>query len=96
MLTLKQQVEYQRRCNVDLMGDDPDVACTVHILCSALAELGQYVRVDKMVAHANWLVEASLVEIVHRDSPMVVRMTRRGHHVAVGDINERGVERPLR
>ncbi|MDE0627424.1 MAG: hypothetical protein OXH99_13565 [Bryobacterales bacterium] len=97
MLTAKQlKAEYQRRCTVDLLGEDSDDACNVHILCSALAELGQDVRVDEMVAHANWLAEAGLVEIVHRDPPMTVRATRRGHHVAVGDIDVRGVARPLR
>ena len=97
MLTAKQlKAEYQRRCIVDLLADDPDFGHNVHILCSALAELGQDVRVDEMVDHASWLAQAGLVEIVHRTPPMVVRVTDRGRHVAAGQINVSGVARPLR
>ena len=76
------QAEYQRRCIVDLLGEDPDFGHNVHILCDALADLGQDVQVDQMVAHANWLSEAGLVEIVHRTLRMVLRVAGRGRHVA--------------
>ena len=98
MLKSMQQLkaEYRRRCIVDLLGDDPDSGLNVHILSDALAELGQDVRVDEMVAHASWLAEAGLVEFVHRDPPAVLRVTNRGRHVAKGKINVSGVARPIR
>ena len=90
------RAEYRRRCIVDLLGDDPDSGLNVHILSDALAELGEHVRVDEMVSHANWLAEAGLVEVVHRGTPLVLRVTNRGRHVAAGRINVSGVARPIR
>lgn len=92
----KVMTEVRRRYIVDLLGDDPDSGHNVHILCSALAEFGQDVLVDEMVAHANWLAEAGLVEFVHRGPPLVLRATDRGCAVADGKIRVSGVARPLR
>ena len=94
--TKKLKAEFQRRCIVDLLGEDPDFGHNIFILSEALADLGQDVQVDQMVAHANWLTEAGLVEIVHRTPPMVLRVTDRGRRVAAGKINVSGVARPIR
>ena len=94
--TKKLKTEYQRRCIVDLLGEDPAFGHNVHILRSALAELGQDVQIDEMVAHANWLAEAGLVEFLSQYQPLVLRVTDRGRHVAAGKINVSGVARPIR
>ena len=85
------RAEFQRRVIVDLLGDDPTAGVNLDILRSVLAEFGQDLRVDEILAHAEWLAEAGLVEFAHRDPPVVLRATARCVDVAKGRIVVAGV-----
>lgn len=74
----------QRLRILQVLAEDRGHSHNAHILRSALAALGHDIRVDQVVALANWLAEAGLVEIASEGPPLVVRLTERGLDVAQG------------
>ena len=94
MTLAERKAEYRRLRIVQLLGEDPDESCNIHILADALADLGQDVRVDRMVELAEWLAGAGLVRIVAVGPPMSARLTARGRRLAEGRIVVRGVALP--
>ena len=89
------RAKFRRRVIIDLLADDPGGTLNVWILSSVLAEFGEDARAGEVVALADWLAEAELVEIVHRGPPMVLRIADRGERLAQGRIRVDGVaDRP--
>ena len=88
------KAEYRRLRIVQLLGEDPHEPCNIFILADALADLGEDVRVDRMVELAEWLAGAGLVKIVAEGPPMSVRLTARGQRLAEDRIVVRGVALP--
>ena len=94
MTLSERKTEYRRLRIVQLLGEDHPESCNIDILADALADLGQDVRVDRMVQLAEWLAGAGLVRIVAEGPPMSVRLTARGRRLAEGHIVVQGAALP--
>ena len=94
MTLAERKAEYRRLRIVQLLGEDPEESCNIHILADALRDLGQDVLIDGMVELAEWLAGAGLVRIAEKGPPMNVILTARGRGLAEGRIVVRGVALP--
>ena len=56
MTLAERKAEYRKLRTVQLLAEEPAESCNIDILADALADLGQDVRVGRMVQLAEWLV----------------------------------------
>lgn len=83
----------QRRALLDALEQDLDYAHNEYVLQSALQMVGHGISADKLRTELRWLEEQGLVEIENSDDIWVIKLTRRGEDVALGNAKVEGVAR---
>ena len=56
MTLAERKADYRRLRAVQPLGEEPVESCNIDTLADALTDLGQDVRVDRMVQLVEWLV----------------------------------------